>query len=59
MQQRAAVFIRTVATALFAIASILSLGQASKTAAVIAAAVLAFITFLCPAVLVWAQRYKK
>jgi len=58
IQQRATVLIRTGATTLFAIASILSLGQASKTAAVIAAAVLVFVTFLCPAVLVWAQRYK-
>jgi hypothetical protein len=46
-------------TTLFAIASILALNQASKRGAVLAAAVLAFVTFLCPAVLVWAQRYKK
>lgn len=47
------------ASALLAIASIIAFSQVSKTGAVLATAVLAFVTFLCPAVLVWAQRYKK
>jgi hypothetical protein len=47
------------ATALLAIVCIIAFSQISKTGAVLATAVLAFVTFICPAVLVWAQRYKK